>query len=126
MGRQSFWQDTLHATPNVHRVAGRFTTADDAAPTAQRGKGFNAVGAPTTGVYVVTCKQTFGDYIGAGAQLDGAAGNAQDVKVTAVSPTAAGGATITLETQSADGTAADLDGPIVSFWVEFTKGQDPS
>lgn len=116
---QGAFYEPLHRTPGVRRYSGSFTTAGSSAPSVIYGEGFT-VSAPSTGVYTVTIDQRFTACIAKGADIDGAAGNDDEVRITAHTlGTATANATLTIETQSADGTAANLTGPIVSFWVDF-------
>lgn len=99
---------------------GSFTTAGSSAPSVTKGLGFT-VSAPTTGVYTVTFDRQFYDYIGFSAVINGATGTNDAVYVTAIDPNpGTTNATMTIETQSAAGTAADLTGPIVSFRVVWS------
>jgi hypothetical protein len=119
-GRSTHYSDSQHKSPGVRRVAGTFVTADTAAPTTKYGTGFT-VSAPSTGVYTITSSagETYLGYIAFGCDLMGSTGSNDVALFTAITPTTSGGWTATIETQSAAGTAANLNGPTVSFWIEF-------
>jgi hypothetical protein len=82
-----------------------------------KGKGFT-VAAPSTGVYVITFDEKFYSYFKVAVGINGSTGTNDGVYWTAIDPAPAStNATLTIETQSTLGTAADLTGPIVSFEV---------
>jgi hypothetical protein len=106
---------------NCVQYEGSFTTADTAAPTVVKGEGFT-VSAPSTGVYTVTFDRRFYDCIAKVASIDGATGHTQKAEITAhAAAPSTTNATITIETQSSAGTAANLTGPIVSFIVVWSE-----
>jgi hypothetical protein len=99
--------------------SGSFVTDGANAPSVVKGKGFT-VAAPGTGVYVITFDEKFYGYVAAFVGIHGATGTDDGAYWTAIDPApAATNATLTVETQSALGTAANLTGPIVSFQVEW-------
>ena len=117
MARKTEYSMQSHESPGVHRVSGSFTTAGASAPSTTTGAGFT-VSAPSTGVYTITGRGTFPGYISFGANLLGSTGSNDDVLFTAIAPTT-NPWTATIETQSSAGTAANLTGPVVGFWIEF-------
>lgn len=97
-------------------LAGSFETdGNDANPINLLGEGFTAtVVASTTGRYLVTFNRKFASYSCVGAWVTGGTSDANYALVIAQDANAG---TITIETQSAPGTEANLDGPRVSFFV---------
>ena len=100
---------------NLVKIPGWFETDGSNAPPSQSSTVFT-VGAPSTGVYTVTLRQKPTRIHRATASLQPAAGGDQLCKVIGFS---AANGTITIETRAtADGAAADIDGPIVHFEVD--------
>lgn len=108
--RQTTYEQESLFNPGQVEISGSFVCNTTSAPATTRGRGYS-VGAPSTGVYTMTMTQRFdAAYSLTATLLQPAAGN-DDVKITAFdpAPSAGGNATVTIETQSADGTAANLD-----------------
>jgi len=119
MSRRTYYPESLHKSPGVHRVSGSFVTNGSSAPTVVYGAGFT-VSAPSTGVYTITSTgDFFPGYIAFGCDLMGSTGSNDVALFSSITTTTATGWTAVIETQSAAGTAADLTGPTVSFWIEF-------
>jgi len=119
MPRKVAYKDATHKAPGVHRVVGAFVTDGANAPSTVYGAGFT-VSAPSTGVYTITSTgDYFLGYVGFGCDLMGSTGSNDVALFSAITTTTATGWTATIETQSAAGTAANLTGPTVSFWIEF-------
>jgi len=120
MSRRTYYPESLHKSPGVHRVSGTFVTAGASTdPTTVYGAGFT-VAYTSTGVYTVTSTgDFFPGYIAFGCDLMGSTGSNDVALFTSITTTTATGWTATIETQSAAGTAANLPGSTVSFWIEF-------
>ena len=100
---------------NLTKIPGWFETDGSNAPPSQSSNLF-AVGAPSTGVYTVTLTQKPTRIHAVKANLQVAGGGDEICKVIGFSASAG---TISIETRAtADGAAADIDGPIVHFEVD--------
>jgi hypothetical protein len=120
------YSDGMDGTPGAIRVCGNFTTAGAAQPTVFSSGPFT-VARTATGVFVVTFKEQFTEFLFGEAKLMDATGSAKTcyIRSGANAPsvgTASANATITIETQSVAGTVGDLTGPIVCFNVIWRKG----
>ena len=107
-------------------ICGNFTTAAAANPSVFSSGPFS-VARTAAGTYVVTFKESYNEFLSGDCQLLDATGSSKGCYIrsgaSAPNPgTASQNATITIETQSVAGTAADLTGPIVSFDVNWRKG----
>lgn len=115
---QLVYKDQGSNVPGRIDVFGSFVCDGTNAPSVITGKGFT-VSAPATGVYTVTLTdQTFTRLVSANVDLAMATGANDNAFLTQGSFSAApasGSATFTIETQSVDGTAANLATGTVSF-----------
>lgn len=116
----------MEGTPGTIHVCGNFTTAAAANPTVFS-SGPWSVARTGAGTYVVTFKEQFSEFLSGDAQLLDATASVKGayIRSGASAPfigSATANATITIETQTPIGTAADLTGPIVSFEVNWRKG----
>jgi hypothetical protein len=104
-------------SPGVSIVAGTFSCDGSATPSIQLGAGWSTTG-PSTGVYTVTFTDSYPALISCVVSLEDAAGGSANAILTDATVTTATGGTLTIETQSADGTAADLStaGQRVATW----------
>lgn len=117
-------KDSLYSVPKRYVVEGRFETNGAAAAINFVGQGVASVVYSATGVYTLTFNQAFKHLVLADAKLAGAA-NSNDEVVPILASFVPGDAntpaSLQFVTQSADGTAADLDGPVVMFKVVFSN-----
>lgn len=112
---------SLFRTPKRSVLEGQFTTAGAAAATSPKGAGWS-VRRTGTGTYVVTFERQYKELAAAHVTLQQATGgNDCALLVTYSAGTASAPATLTIETQSSAGTAADLTGPVVHFTANFTS-----
>jgi hypothetical protein len=115
------FREARHRKARLFHYVGQFTTAGDAAATNAKGSGFS-VHHHDTGLYLVTLDRAWAEIVSIRVTLgQAAAGN--DAAFPVPSTVSAGdirtGASFDIQTQSADGTAADITGPVVYFevWV---------
>lgn len=117
----------MEGTPGTIHVSGNFTTAGAAVP-AVFSSGPFVVTKVGTGLYRVTFKEQFNEFLSGDTQMLDATASAKTCYIrndTTHAPnvgTANANAYIEIETQSVAGTAADLTGPIVSFDINWRKG----
>ncbi len=117
MARLSTYPAKGFRNPGRVVIEGTFTTAGSSAPSTVLGTGFT-VGAPSTGVYTITGQGKFNGSYAKWCDVTRTAGGTESAKITSLA-FSSGSWTLTIETQSADGTAANLTGPEVSFQVVF-------
>lgn len=112
------------AVANTVRASGMFTTAGTANPTVKT-TGPWSVARTGVGTLVVTFTELFVEVLYVDIGIIDATATQKRAVPTATSPGASPNtpATITIETQSVAGTAADLTGPQVTFDVAFRKGR---
>jgi hypothetical protein len=121
------YQPCLEGLGGCIHICGNFTTAGAAAPTVFSNGPF-AVTKVGTGLYRVTFKEQFTEFLSGDTQMLDATASAKTCYIrndTTHAPnvgTANTNAYIEIETQSTAGTAADLTGPIVSFDLNWRKG----
>ena len=116
----------LEGSAGIVHICGNFTTAAAANPTVFSSGPFTVVHT-ATGVYTITFKEQFSEFMSGDCQLLDATGSSKTCYMrsgaSAPNPgTATQNATLVIETQSVAGTVADLTGPIVSFEVNWRKG----
>lgn len=127
MGQRLNYSAATEGTPGTIHLCGTFTTAGAAAPTVFSSGPF-AVTKVGTGLYRVTFKENFNEFLSGDAQLLDATASSKTCFLrndTTHAPNIGSNvanAYIEIETQSTAGTAADLTGPIVSFDVNWRKG----
>jgi len=112
MASLTHYHDAQWKSPGVAVISGTFDCNNTSAPSVTTGAGFT-VAAPSTGVYTVTLAEKYPALISCVVSLQQAAGGNDDAKLTGHS--VASGPTLTIETQSADGTAANLAAGYVHF-----------
>jgi hypothetical protein len=113
----------LHGIPNARELYGSFETdGADTDPINPAGCPFTVtVVAATVGLYLVTfTNMQFSEIVWADAGISPQATSETQRAIVTAWDAAAG--TITIETQSAAGTEADLDGPRVQFHVVARQG----
>jgi len=119
MPRYSMYQKVRTPILNLIPIGGWFETDGAGAPPT-RSSALFTVAAPSTGVYVIQLRQGFKRFHAVTTDIDVAGGGDEHVKLLGYSATAG---TITVETRAtADGAAANIDGPFVHFIVfaEYT------
>jgi len=119
----SVFNPLFAAIPNGRVMSGSFETdGDDTDPINLAGYGFTVAAiASTTGQYRVTfTNQQFSEYIYADACISPQA-TSETQRAIIIAEDPANG-TIDIETQSAAGTEANLDGPRVRFFVIGRQG----
>jgi hypothetical protein len=115
------WRGVKARDARLHLYVGSFTTNGDAAATNAKGAGFS-VHHHDTGLYLVTLDRAWGEIVSIDVNLgQAAAGNdaAFYVPSTVTPGDIRTSASFDIQTQSSDGTAADITGPVVNFrvWV---------
>lgn len=110
------YDNALYKAAGVFIFAGKFTTADTAAPTTYTCPGVT-ISAPTAGQYTLTLAGRHMRVLCALAKIAGATGSNDDVVWIEASDAVASAGTCILETQSSAGTAANLNGPVVHFLI---------
>lgn len=100
-------------------VCGSFVTNGSSAPTVIRGKGFT-VSAPSTGVYSITIDRAYPEMVCCVTGFSNGDTTATNDEAQVGTYTASTGV-LTLITESAAGTAANLTGPVVHFIAKFVK-----
>lgn len=110
---------------NLEHVVGQFETDGDAVPINCKGGGYT-IHHYGTGLYTVTLDKRYREIMPRAGIMQASNGNdAAFVVPSSISAgTATAGASFDICTQSADGTAADLDGPLV--WFEVWASPLPS
>jgi hypothetical protein len=114
----------LEGVANTVRVSGNFTTAGGVTPTVKSSGPFS-VTRTGAGTLVVTLTEPCVEFLSIDASLLGVSGNTQFAKVLSTGQSVGNSSTpasFTIETQSVAGTAGDLTGPIISFYVAYRKG----
>lgn len=108
------------STPKAYEIEGSFTCAGAAAATSPKGRGYT-VRRTGTGTYVVTFTRNFKAVVHVAANLlQATGGNDAAFAVSYTLGTATTPATLTIETQSSAGTAANLAAGEVHFRAVFT------
>ncbi len=108
-------------------VEGRFTTAGAGAGTGQVGLQVKSITYSATGIYTFVFSQSFKHIVGVECRLADSTASNDDVKPVLSSFTPGDAntpASIQLVTQSADGTAAALNGPVVLYKFTFSNEND--
>ncbi len=120
-------QNAKFSTPHRYTVEGRFETDGAAAGVNQVGLGVKSITYSATGIYTFVFNQAFKHILNVECRIADSASSNDDVKPVLSSFTPGDAntpASIQLVTQSADGTAAALNGPVVLYKFTFSNEND--
>jgi hypothetical protein len=122
------WRDAKFRKGRLFCYVGSFTTNGDAAAASPKGAGFS-VHHHDTGLYLITLDRAWAEIVSIDVNLgQAAAGNDAAFYVPSTVTPGAGNtpASFDIQTQSADGTAADISGPVVNFRVWVSEKPTPA
>jgi hypothetical protein len=120
--RRLNYQGSEHGLGNTVYVSGNFTTAGTSAPSVFSSGPFT-VTRSGVGTLVVTLQENAVEFLAVHIGLEDATASSKRAYVVSKSVgSASAGASVTIETQSAAGTKADLTNPVVHFVIIYRKG----
>ncbi len=130
MSKQHAGYRAKYVNPGVVRISSSFTTKSESVPTVIEGQTVATAGAgpgytisaPAAAIYTITGSGgAFHRVVSAGCQIrDPLSTSTKACHFSEIVATTDPW-TAKLVTQSADGTAATLSGPIVDWWIEFAE-----
>ncbi len=120
-------QNAFFGTPRRYTIEGRFETDGAAAGINQIGLQVKSITYSATGIYTFVFNQSFKHLVYADCSIADSTSSNDDVKPVLSSFSPGDGntpASVQLVTQSSDGTAAALNGPVVLYKFIFSNEND--